>query len=59
METKKTNAIAGQPEQGAIIIPCKTEEKKFRICQVCGHANDETEALCTMCSNYLVLGRGD
>ncbi len=60
MDITKAKTSSEQPEQGAqIIIPCKTEEKKFRICEVCGHANAESEAICTMCSNYLVLGRGD
>ena len=42
-----------------IIIPCKTEDKKFRICDVCGHSNLDNVAICEMCSNYLILGEGD
>ena len=41
-----------------LVIPCQGMEKKLRICEVCGHANSEDEAMCVMCSNYLFLERG-
>ena len=42
-----------------IVIPCKTEDKKYRVCDVCGHSNPDNIAICEMCSNYLLLGEGD
>lgn len=49
-----------QKEQMAqIVIPCTPVDKKFRICEVCGHSNPHYIAVCEMCSNYLILGEGD
>ena len=42
-----------------IVIPCKTEDKKYIVCEVCGYANPENASMCEMCSNYLILGRCD
>ena len=54
------NAKTEKEEQNSqIIIPCRTDEKKFQVCDMCGHANPEHAAMCEMCSNYLILGKGD
>ncbi len=42
-----------------IIVVEKTNEnnvvvkENYVICEVCGHSNKQTEAICKKCSNYL------
>ena len=44
-------------QQKIIIVETKennvTVKEQYIICDVCGHANKLTNALCSKCSNYL------
>jgi ribosomal protein L40E len=56
--TKNTDLSSAQTAAEAVgnvaFIPCSVPQaNKIKICDICGHANPETAALCKMCSNYL------
>ena len=47
MNTDKVFNVEETNDKGVLI------KRTFIICEVCGHANKETNAQCEMCSNYL------
>ena len=52
--TPTAQASAQEASGNIAFVPCAvSESKKFKICDVCGHANPESAALCKVCSNYL------
>ncbi len=43
----------------SLVFPLAVSEKpKMKICDMCGHANPESAAMCKMCSNYLEGEKG-
>ena len=55
-EKPKTSNDAQQtsPAGCSLVLACnKSEKEERKVCDVCGHSNPESAALCEMCSNYL------
>ena len=50
-EKSKCSRILVENGQGTVVCDC--EKEKIVLCDVCGHANTERDALCKNCSNYL------
>lgn len=46
----ETKQVLVESEQGTTVF---CEKEKVVLCEVCGHANTERDALCKNCSNYL------
>ena len=52
--SKETNSTAQEQDVfEKTILLAQREKEKVVLCEVCGHANTEKDALCKMCSNYL------
>ena len=53
-DTAPAQAAASEANGNVTFVPVPVSEKEgFIICDMCGHANPETAALCKKCSNYL------
>ena len=53
MDNNKTHQEATGAVASPILIPYEQKDKKYVLCDMCGHANPEYTAQCEMCSNYL------
>ena len=53
MARETTPASAEVRNEEKTILLTRETEKKFKICEVCGHVNSQETSICKMCSNYL------
>ena len=56
---KISTSVEKNVSEHKVVLSNEIFHKKFRICEVCGHTNLESTAICEMCSNYLILGGED